>query len=1036
MSTGQRVLPSLVDEIAQSDPGLILYSVAISKDIHDGFRDIDARTFARAVNCCSWYLEQNLGRGKRFPTLTYMGPQDVVYAILVLACIKTGYKLLLSSPRNTLEAHLSLFEKTDCNDFLLPPQFPLPVIKQILAAREMRVLEIPGMDHWIKDVDVKPYPYTKKFADAKHEPFVVLHTSGSTGMPKPIVLNHGTLSPLDAFTSHPAHGYEPTYPAMCAGKRVYLGFPLFHCAGISMILPGCIYGRFTIVLGPFPPSAEVANAIHVHGNVQHSCLAPMTLIDLAKDPEHLENFARLEQVTFGGGPLPQAVGNLITKKTKLLNCLGTTECGVLPVQLCDSEDWAYMRVSPALGHEYRHVSEDLFEQVIVRKPELEPYQGVFATFPELKEWPMKDLYSKHPAKENVWLYQGRADDIIVFSTGEKINPLDMEHMINANDAVTEALVVGLGRFQSSLLVEAVQPPTTAAEKEELVNVMWPSVEAANKKCPSHGRIHRDMIIFTSPEKPMLRAGKGTVQRKPTVDLYSAEIDDLYNGTQDFSKGPISNTDNFDGDTQGVVRNIITACTDIVIAEQDPTTDLFELGLDSLQVSRITKTINEYLSAKGKTESMEPKMVYSNPTISAIVDIVTRLSDGKVPAETGETDAEKMQKIYDLHTANLPITARVARPRSSDEEVVLLTGSTGNLGSYILDSLVSNSSISHIYCLNRGPESAERQQKSQASKGLQPLHQKAEYIEADTSKPYFGLPLREYREMLSNVSIVIHNAWQVDFNITLNSFASHIATVGRLVDFSAHSQYGVRLFFISSISAVANWRTLTGSDVDVPEEVFQDWRVPEAMGYGQSKFVAERILDTAVREVGITATICRAGQIAGPTMAAGMWPKQEWLPSLIKSSILLGILPDSLGRTEVVDWIPVDLLARSIVELALDRPDLGNTGAAVYHVVNPQRTTWKALLPTVARSLGPAQDVKIVSLLQWVKLLRESSTSIEKSDDSPAVKIFDFFESLSVNKVSEPILLDTKRAVSASKTLASLDAVHGAWMEKWMQQWDF
>lgn len=41
-----------------------------------------------------------------------MGPQDIVYAMAVLTYNKTGYKLLLNSPRSTLGAHLSLFNKT------------------------------------------------------------------------------------------------------------------------------------------------------------------------------------------------------------------------------------------------------------------------------------------------------------------------------------------------------------------------------------------------------------------------------------------------------------------------------------------------------------------------------------------------------------------------------------------------------------------------------------------------------------------------------------------------------------------------------------------------------------------------------------------------------------------------------------------------------------------------------------------------------------------------------------------------------------
>ncbi|OTA69204.1 acetyl-CoA synthetase-like protein, partial [Hypoxylon sp. EC38] len=527
-TVGQRLLPSFVDEIARSDPHRVLYSVAKTKDPAEGFLDIDAKTFARAVDRFAWYIDEQLGRGHGFPTLTYLGPQDPLYAIAVLACIKTGYKLLLNSPRNTLEQHLFLFEKTDCMVFISPVNFPLPVVKQILAARPMRHVEVPSMFSWLDgELEVKPYPYSKTFAEAKAEPFVVLHTSGSTGLPKPVIQTHATMSPMDEITALPALGQQPSYPAMCAGQRVYVTFPLFHCAGITMLLSASIYAGFTVVIGPFPPSADVANGVHAHGNVQQSCCVPTTLIELAKNPQFLENLGRLNQITYGGGPLPYEVGRLISTKTRVLNGFGSTESGVLPTQLCDPEDWAYVNFSPVGGYEYRPFSDGLYEQVIVRKPELERYQGIFGTFPELSEWRMKDLYSKHPTKENIWLYQGRADDIIVFSTGEKLNPLEMENIINANRFISAVLITGLGRFQSSLLVEAVNPPTTEAEKEELLETIWPSVQAANKESPSHGRIHRNMIVFTSADKPMLRAGKGTVQRQMTVDLYAPELDALY-----------------------------------------------------------------------------------------------------------------------------------------------------------------------------------------------------------------------------------------------------------------------------------------------------------------------------------------------------------------------------------------------------------------------------------------------------------------------------------------------------------------------------
>lgn len=346
-----------------------------------------------------------------------------------MACVKTGYKLLLSSPRNTLEAHVHLLEKTDCSTMLLPPVFHLPIIKQIQAARDMKVVEIAEVQHWLTSSEpTAPYPYTKTFAEAKLDPWVVLHTSGSTGMPKPIIQAHATYSNIDAFTGLPSLGLQPVYPVSAKGRRVYLGFPLFHCAGIMMLVPASIFGEFTVVLGPFPPSAETVNEVILHGNVQELSIAPTTVIDLTNDPAHLENLKMVQQVTTGGGAVPKATGDLVSARTTMANVLGSSEVGLLPHLLpADPEDWMYMTFSPVLGHEFRPVSKELYEHVMVRSTDPGPllYQGVFGTFPHLKEWNMKDLYSKHPTKEDLWLYRGRNDDVIVFSTGEKLQPMDM-----------------------------------------------------------------------------------------------------------------------------------------------------------------------------------------------------------------------------------------------------------------------------------------------------------------------------------------------------------------------------------------------------------------------------------------------------------------------------------------------------------------------------------------------------------------------------------------------------------------------------------
>ena len=60
----------------------------------------------------------------------------------------------------------------------------------------------------------------------------------------------------------------------------------------------------------------------------------------------------------------------------------------------------------------------------------------------------------------------------------------------------------------------------------LVALVRPVVEEANKDAPNFSRIFKEMTLVTSADKPMLRAGKGTVTKKATINLYEPEIDAL------------------------------------------------------------------------------------------------------------------------------------------------------------------------------------------------------------------------------------------------------------------------------------------------------------------------------------------------------------------------------------------------------------------------------------------------------------------------------------------------------------------------------
>ena len=69
-------------------------------------------------------------------------------------------------------------------------------------------------------------------------------------------------------------------------------------------------------------------------------------------------------------------------------------------------------------------------------------------------------------------------------------------------------------------------PITALPILNVTVLVRSVVEEANKDAPNFSRIFKEMILVTSTDKPMLRAGKGTVTKKATIKLYESEIDAL------------------------------------------------------------------------------------------------------------------------------------------------------------------------------------------------------------------------------------------------------------------------------------------------------------------------------------------------------------------------------------------------------------------------------------------------------------------------------------------------------------------------------
>ena len=392
---------------------------------------------------------------------------------------------------------------------------------------------IESLDHLLK-AHSKVFPFDVTFEEAIRQPILVLHSSGSTGPPKPVTMTHGTFAVLDNDRNFPTVPGRKNHDLTVwdfdgPGARIYEPFPPFHLAGFYNKVMVPLYTNTIPIFGPpqRPPSGCLMAEIMRQQDIRGAIVPPSVAEQLLNEQDGIEYFRRLEVLCFAGGPLSSPAGDEISKVTSLCQFYGSTELGQIRQLVPRPETWSYMEFHPHAKLEFQRADDGAFELVVFADTSTESSSSLNHNYPGVAEWRTKDLFKPHPTNSNLWKFHGRCDDIIVLSNGEKFNPSSMEKTLQYHSDIAGALVTGQGRFQAALLVEL---KAECKDRRALEEEIWSMVETANQKLPGPGRITESMIMVAEAEKPFIRAGKGTVVRKLTEALYADEIRALYENT--------------------------------------------------------------------------------------------------------------------------------------------------------------------------------------------------------------------------------------------------------------------------------------------------------------------------------------------------------------------------------------------------------------------------------------------------------------------------------------------------------------------------
>ncbi|CAG8722641.1 2530_t:CDS:1, partial [Acaulospora colombiana] len=314
-------------------------------------------------------------------------------------------------------------------------------------------------------------------------------------------------------------------------------------------------------------------------------------------------------------------------------------------------------------------------------------------------------------------------------------------------------------------------------------------------------------------------------------------------------------------------------------------------------------------------------INDHPNIDSITKFVMDIASGNKQPKVNDHEKQKQQNqlaiedIVDRYTLYIresytrsPIINQ-RQINNNCEKVFLLTGTTGFLGAHILHTLISKTS-SQIYCLlhkkkNRTPKSSLKRVFLRNGFDTSLIDSdRLVTLCSNLSEPFLGLSENEYEMLLHKVTTIIHGASSAKLGAPLSVYENCLLRgTANLLLFGARKEF----HFVSSIDACVN-----GPWDRVPEGILPLKALITNMdGFGLSKLAIETIITNTYDHLQLErATIIRTGQIISHT-ETGVWNPNEWVPLLLGNAGLTGRMP--ILETNL-DWIPVDIAARALVDL--------------------------------------------------------------------------------------------------------------------------
>nr|AZF85933.1 long-chain-fatty-acid-CoA ligase [Catenulispora sp.] len=382
--------------------------------------------------------------------VAYLGRESESYYELLFGCAKAGAVLVPVNWRLTAVEVEHILRDSGTILLFVEDTFG-PVAKA--AAAELpeppETVALEGFQRWRGEGGSGEAEQRHIFPD---DEVAQLYTSGTTGLPKGVVLAHRSFFAVrDALG-----GAGLDWIDWQDGDVSLIAVPGFHIGGLWWAVQGLAAGVENVVLPAFAPAAAL-DAVRTRG-VTTTCLVPsMIRMLLAEAGVTRADFATLRKIAYGGSPIST---DLLAQCAERIGCqltqlYGLTETGNTAVCLPPAEHVPGSERLLAAGRPYpgfgaKVVAPDGRElpagesgEICLRTPgHMIGYWGLpQATADTLRDGWIHTGDAGYLDADGFVYVRDRIKDTVIIA-GENVFPAEVEAALTAHPAVADAAVVG------------------------------------------------------------------------------------------------------------------------------------------------------------------------------------------------------------------------------------------------------------------------------------------------------------------------------------------------------------------------------------------------------------------------------------------------------------------------------------------------------------------------------------------------------------------------------------------------------------------